>query len=163
MWMWLKNTQQEMEFTSIRILLASDDCHMSWLFIILFVLSYTTTSWRYTWYAEEAITSRYNHRHSTAFESEVDDSEEYPIRFKKFSGQHRKWFPSKLCIEAWGAKSFEFPSLDEYMHFMSSVDCKLESERSLPMPQMLIDRRRMLLLQKNAKRRPHPHRIPCLG
>jgi hypothetical protein len=55
------------------------------------------------------------------------------------------------------------PSLDEYMHFMSSVDCKLESERSLPMPQMLIERRRMLLLQKNAKRRPHPHRIPCLG
>ena len=145
--MQLKNGQEDLQFSSIRILLCSDDCpcHDFSAFCV-YQATPPPGDVHEDITAEEAMQVFRDIiqnlcRHSRTFESEDDDdgtSGEYPVlRFKTLTGQHRKCIPSKLCIEAC-AKSSEFPSLDEYISiFLSPMDCKLDSERSIPMPQIV--------------------------
>ena len=144
--MQLKNGQEDLQFSSIRILLCSDDCPCHDFSAFCAYQATPPPGDVHDITAEEA-TQVFRDiiqnlcRHSRTFDSEVDDDDTssgvYPVRFKTLIGQHRKCIPSKLCIEAC-AKSSEFPSLDEYISiFMSPMNCKLESERSIPMPQIV--------------------------
>ena len=153
--MQLKKNERNLQFTSIRILLASDDCPCH-DFAEFCVFQATPPPGDVQDINSEEATQVFRDiiqnlcRHSRTFESEVDSSGEVPVRFKTLTGQHRKCIPSKLCIEAC-AKSSEFPSLDEYIGiFMSPIDSKVESERSIPIPQ-IVDWTRMNAIAEECK------------